>query len=200
MARGKLVLVVCIAFVAGFGIGSVWRHQPPVKKVSSSRRAPSPHPVATDADVRSLEARRLTIPVQGIDLRQVKDTFNEVRGSGRHEATDIMAPRGSPILAADDGLIKKLFTSRLGGLTIYQFDASQTYCYYYAHLDRYAEGVYEGQPVHRGDRIGYVGSTGDAAANTPHLHFAIFKLGPEKKWWQGTPIDPYPILMVSRSN
>jgi peptidoglycan LD-endopeptidase LytH len=102
------------------------------------------------------------------------------------------------VIAVDDGKVKKLFLSVRGGLTVYQFDTAETYCYYYAHLDRYAEDLREGQFLKRGDRIGYVGTTGDAAADSPHLHFAIFKLGPEKHWWQGAPINPYPILILGR--
>jgi murein DD-endopeptidase MepM/ murein hydrolase activator NlpD len=127
------------------------------------------------------------------------DTFNDARGGGErtHEATDIMAPRGTPVHAVDNGLIKKLFVSDQGGNTIYQFDTPETYTFYYAHLDRYADGLKEGMLVKRGDVIGYVGSTGNAAPDAPHLHFAIFELGPEKNWWQGKPVNPYPIL-VSR--
>ena len=92
----------------------------------------------------------------------------------------------------EDGIIKKLFLSKPGGITIYQFDPTETYAYYYAHLDRYADGLAEGAMVKRGQLIGYVGMTGNAA--TPHLHFAIFRLGPEKRWWKGEALDPYPIF------
>lgn len=138
----------------------------------------------------------LLLPVQGIQPAQLHDTFNEARGGGTrpHEALDIMAARGTPVLAAIDGTVEKLFTSVPGGLTIYEFDRDRTRAYYYAHLDRYAEGLAEGQALRRGDVIGYVGSTGNAAEEAPHLHFAIFVLGPEKHWWQGTAIDPYPLL------
>jgi len=125
------------------------------------------------------------------------DTFSEARNGRPHEAIDIMAPRGTLVLAIDDGVIQKLFTSKQGGLTVYQFDTEQIYCYYYAHLDRYAEGLAERKFLRRGDRIGYVGSTGDASPQAPHLHLAIFQLGPEKRWWEGTPINPYPILMAA---
>lgn len=138
----------------------------------------------------------LLLPVQGIQPSQLHDTFNEARGGGTrpHEALDIMAPRGTPVLAAVDGTVEKLFNSVPGGLTIYEFDRDRGRAYYYAHLDRYAEGLAEGQALRRGDVIGYVGSTGNAAEDAPHLHFAIFVLGPEKHWWQGTAIDPYPLL------
>jgi murein DD-endopeptidase MepM/ murein hydrolase activator NlpD len=138
----------------------------------------------------------LVMPVEGARAADLHDSFAETRGSSRkHEAIDIMAPRGTPVLAAVDGTIEKLFTSKPGGLTIYEFDRDRNYCYYYAHLDRYAEDLREGQLVHRNDRLGYVGSTGDAAAEAPHLHFAILQLGPEKRWWVGTPINPYPLLL-----
>lgn len=141
----------------------------------------------------------LVMPVQGAHATDLHDSFGQTRGgTHRHEAIDIMAPRGTPVVAAVDGSIEKLFTSREGGLTIYEFDRDRNYCYYYAHLDRYAEGVKEGQLVHRGDRVGYVGSTGDASAEAPHLHFTIFQLGPEKRWWLGTPINPYPFLLATR--
>ena len=116
--------------------------------------------------------------------------------SGRpHEAADILAPRGTPVHAIDDGVIQKLFLSKPGGLTIYEFDRQGIFCYYYAHLNGYAEGIKEGLRVNRGDVIGYVGTTGNAPPDTPHLHLTIFKLGPKKHWWQGTPINPYPILI-----
>ena len=105
-----------------------------------------------------------------------------------------MAPRGTPVVAVDDGKVVKLFNSKPGGLTVYQFDPDEKLAYYYAHLDRYAPGLAEGTVVKRGDVIGYVGSTGNANPDAPHLHFAVFVLGPEKRWWQGTPINPYPLL------
>jgi murein DD-endopeptidase MepM/ murein hydrolase activator NlpD len=98
------------------------------------------------------------------------------------------------VLAVDDGTIAKLFLSKPGGITIYQFDATSSYAYYYAHLSRYAEGLQERAAVARGQVIGYVGTTGNAPPETPHLHFAIFQLTEQKRWWQGTAIDPYPLL------
>jgi peptidoglycan LD-endopeptidase LytH len=141
----------------------------------------------------------LVMPVEGARAEDLRDSFEEARGSTRrHEAIDIRAPRGTPVVAAVDGSIEKLFTSKQGGLTVYEFDHDRNYCYYYAHLDHYAEDVREKQLVRRGDRLGYVGSTGDASAEAPHLHFAIFRLGPEKQWWVGTPINPYPFLLGTR--
>ena len=137
----------------------------------------------------------LLIPVRGITAAQLSNTFDDARGQGRvHEAIDIMAPRGTPVLAVADGTVEKLFTSDRGGLTIYQFEPTGRHAYYYAHLDRYAAGLEEGDALRRGDVIGYVGSTGNASNDAPHLHFGIFVLGPEKRWWEGTAINPYPIL------
>lgn len=138
---------------------------------------------------------QLLLPVAGVRADQLQDTYSDARGQGRsHDAIDIMAPTGTPVLAVDDGTITKLFNSKPGGLTIYQFDPRAEYAYYYAHLDRYADGLREGQSVSRGDVIGYVGFSGNASPAAPHLHFAIILLGPEKNWWQGTPINPYTAL------
>jgi peptidoglycan LD-endopeptidase LytH len=140
-------------------------------------------------------AMRLLVPVAGVDPSTLTPSFDDSRGSRRsHRAIDIFAPRGTPVVAALDGHIVKLFTSAAGGLTIYQFDLEEEYCYYYAHLDAYAANLTEGQAVARGETVGYVGTTGNAPATTPHLHFAIFKLGPDKRWWEGEALDPYPVL------
>ena len=152
--------------------------------------------VAHGAAVETLRDRDLKLPVEGIDDDDLRDTFFDTRGGGRpHEALDIMAPRGTPVLAVEDGTIAKLFLSQGGGgITIYQFDPSRQFSYYYAHLDRYASGLQEGQSVRRGDVIGYVGSTGNASPDAPHLHFGIFRLTPERSWWKGEPINPHPVL------
>lgn len=153
-------------------------------------------PVAvTNAPPPTANANGLIVPVQGIPREALHDTFSDARGSERsHEALDIMAARGTPVVAAVDGHIEKLFDSVPGGLTIYQFDPAGRHAYYYAHLDRYAAGLEEGDAVAQGEVIGYVGSTGNASDDAPHLHFAIFVLGPEKHWWEGTAINPYPLL------
>jgi murein DD-endopeptidase MepM/ murein hydrolase activator NlpD len=140
----------------------------------------------------------LKLPVDGVDRKDLSNTFTDARGSRTHEALDILAPRGTKVLAVEDGRIQKLFTSKAGGLTIYEFDPTQTFAYYYAHLDRYESGLQEGQTVKRGDVLGYVGSTGNASPDAPHLHFAIFRLGPEKQWWKGEPINPYLVLSEQR--
>ena len=139
--------------------------------------------------------RAMIIPVQGIERSALRDMFNESRGNRRHEAIDILAPTGTPVIATDDGVVKKLFTSKPGGLTVYQFDPDQRFCYYYAHLDRYAPGLHEGQLLRRGEILGYVGTTGNAG-NTPHLHFALIRLDKDRRWWKGTYVNPYPSLVA----
>jgi murein DD-endopeptidase MepM/ murein hydrolase activator NlpD len=140
--------------------------------------------------------RTIGLPIAGLKRSDLRDTFHEKRGESRaHEAVDIMAPRGTPVLAVVEGNVAKLFKSDPGGLTVYQFDNEREYCYYYAHLDRYAPALQEGMLLRRGDVLGYVGSTGNADPSAPHLHFAMFRLGPDKKWWEGEPVDPYPLLM-----
>lgn len=151
-----------------------------------------PYNAPGDAGITDLAGKRLLLPVQGYRAQDLRNTFDDSRSGGRvHEAIDIMAPRNTPVVAVEEGRIAKLFQSDLGGITIYQFDPSETYTYYYAHLERYANGLKEGDHVHRGQVIGYVGSTGNAGPDNPHLHFAIFRMGPEKSWWKGTPINPY---------
>lgn len=155
--------------------------------------------VADDPDASGnlalLRARNLQIPVAGVDRRALASSFGDARGSSRvHEALDILAPRGTPVVATEAGTIVKLFQSVRGGTTIYQFDPTGAFCYYYAHLDSYAPGLVQGDTVERGQTIGYVGTTGNAPPQTPHLHFAIFRLGPERHWWEGVAIDPYQVL------
>lgn len=137
----------------------------------------------------------LLIPIEGVRADQLQDTFNNPRGAERgHEAIDILAPKGTAVHAVADGRVAKLFTSRQGGLTVYQYDTSEKFAYYYAHLDHYEAGLTEGTMLRRGDLIGAVGVSGNANPATPHLHFAVFLLGDEKKWWQGSPINPYPLM------
>jgi peptidoglycan LD-endopeptidase LytH len=142
-----------------------------------------------------LAARRLTIPVAGFPSEKLVRSYHDSRsGQREHEAIDILAPRHTPVVAVEDGTVAKLFTSKAGGLTVYQFDPSQRYSYYYAHLDRYTEGLKEGDRVTRGQVLGYVGTSGNAPKDTPHLHFAVYRLTADRRWWEGTPIDPYDIL------
>jgi murein DD-endopeptidase MepM/ murein hydrolase activator NlpD len=150
--------------------------------------------VIHDVVVQEQTPSGIIIPVAGIQRSQLRDNFADPRTGHVHNALDIMAPRGTPVLAAVDGSVRKLFTSRAGGLTIYEFDRGEEKVYYYAHLDHYAQGLHEGSQIARGDVIGYVGTTGNAPANSPHLHFAIQVLPSTKEWWKGRAIDPFPIL------
>jgi murein DD-endopeptidase MepM/ murein hydrolase activator NlpD len=168
---------------------------------TSGRPAPAPptppEPVIgpVPSSPTELEERHLIIPVDGVRPDQLSRQFSDRRGNTRaHEAIDILAPRNTPIRAVEDGTIARLFFSNAGGITIYQFDPSSSFCYYYAHLERYADGLREGDLVRQGQVIGYVGTSGNAPKTTPHLHFAIFRLTDAKRWWEGTPIDPYDVL------
>jgi murein DD-endopeptidase MepM/ murein hydrolase activator NlpD len=145
-----------------------------------------------------LESPTLIVPVQGVQRSQLTDTFTQARESGVrvHDAIDIMAPRGTPVLAATSGTVEKLFTSAAGGLTIYIRLDDRRFIHYYAHLDHYALGLHEGQRVAQGQVIGAVGFTGNASPAAPHLHFAIQVTAPEAKWYDpSTAINPYPLLM-----
>jgi murein DD-endopeptidase MepM/ murein hydrolase activator NlpD len=157
-------------------------------------RPSEPMPVP-DVNGAAVPAGKLMIPVDGVKLSQLTDTYNAPRGSERHhEALDIMAPKGTKVFAVADGKVTKLFTSVPGGLTVYQFEPTEKFAYYYAHLDRYADGIKEGQMLKRGDLVGYVGVSGNSDPNAPHLHFAVVQLTPEKQWWKGTPVNPYPLM------
>lgn len=164
----------------------------PTASIRKSGPTISANTMVFGSDVNDLRARSLAVPVRGLEADDLVSSFHDARGSSRrHEAIDILAAHGTDVLAVEDGKIAKLFTSKAGGLTIYQFDPSEKYVYYYAHLDRYAPGITEGMAVEKGDVIGAVGTTGNAPKNTPHLHFAISKLDPDKRWWGGTALDPF---------
>lgn len=137
----------------------------------------------------------LLIPVVGIKASQLEDTYTDARSQGRtHIGIDIMAACGTNVIAVADGTVAKLFYSKQGGLTVYQFDPTKKFIYYYAHLESYAPGLVEGKQLKRGDLIGMVGFSGNASEAAPHLHFEISVLGPEKLWWKSTAINPYPLL------
>jgi murein DD-endopeptidase MepM/ murein hydrolase activator NlpD len=137
----------------------------------------------------------LIIPLAGVRPDQLRDTFSEARAGGRvHDAIDIPAPHGTPVLAAADGRIVKLFQSALGGTTVYQLSTDGKFVYYYAHLDRYADGLSEGHLARQGETIAYVGDTGNAGAGNYHLHFSIAVISNPKDFWHGQNINPYPLL------
>ncbi len=171
---------------------------PPADSEAPSSTTPAP-PVASmvnEADIVTLKLKNLLIPVQGMTTNQLRDTFYDGRSEGRqHQALDIMAAGGTPVLAAADGKVAKLFQSEKGGITLYQLDSSGLYYYYYAHLQSYADGVVEGKELKRGDVIAYVGDTGNAGAGNFHLHFAVSKPTTTGKWSRGEAINPYPLLV-----
>jgi murein DD-endopeptidase MepM/ murein hydrolase activator NlpD len=167
---------------------------PPAPQPTAARIGPAPAatPVATTGVDAPRTRRR--VPIDGMDIESFKGGFAERRGSRPHDAVDMLSPRNTPVHAVEDGTIAKLFVSKAGGNTIYQFDPSGTLCYYYAHLERYADGLHDGQHVSQGDVIGFVGTSGNAPPNTPHLHFAVFELDADRKWWHGRALDPYQVF------
>jgi murein DD-endopeptidase MepM/ murein hydrolase activator NlpD len=166
----------------------------PSRKAPDTAALPEVHDAGDALGAQWLAQRTLMVPVIGIAPARLSDNFEQSRGKRKHEAMDIMAREGTPVVAVDNGRITKLFTSKPGGLTIYQYDPTGRLAYYYAHLQRYADGVHEGMELRQGDVIGYVGHTGNADARAPHLHFAVFRLGTPPKWWQGDAVNPYPAL------
>jgi murein DD-endopeptidase MepM/ murein hydrolase activator NlpD len=207
LGRGLLVLATAVASAAI--TSAVWLlifnlrdaerpagpSPPPVRAsgaTSPKALAPATAPADRD-DLAVLAAKRLTMPVQGIAPSDLVDTFTQARDGGArpHDAIDILAPRGTPVVAVEDGRILRLFQSRAGGMTIYQADPGGRFHYYYAHLDVYAPGLAEGQAVQRGELLGSVGSSGNADPSAPHLHFAIFRVETGEKWYEGRAINPF---------
>ena len=197
---------VTVSFLIGCVLGAtavlMWVEETGAREESGGRVGSSAQatalPTAARPDSRvpsGLTAGSLLLPVANFPIETLKSEFDDPRSGGRlHRALDLRAPRGTPVLAVTDGVIKKLFTSKAGGLTIYHYDKAEEICYYYAHLDRYADDLREGMKVARGTVIGYVGTTGNAPPDTPHLHFAVTRLPPTKEWWKGEAVDPYPLL------
>ena len=163
---------------------------PPPNAVAGAPSSASPAPAPL------LAKGSLIVPVQGIEPSALRDTYDEQRGGGArtHEALDIPAQRGTPVLSATGGRVLKLFDSKAGGKMVYAADSSERFILMYAHLDSYAPGLAEGQPLRRGQVIGTVGTTGNAPPNVPHLHFAIARSNDVKVWWKGAPVNPYPLL------
>jgi murein DD-endopeptidase MepM/ murein hydrolase activator NlpD len=194
---GLVVAASTLGVATAMAIGQTFQAAPAMPAVAGaalSAGALTP----TSADPPSQPAAptaRLAFPVLGFEDAPLRDTFDERRGVRRHHALDIMAPRGTPVVAADDGRVAKLLRNPIGGITLYQFDREGSRVYYYAHLQSYAPGIAEGREIRRGDLLGFVGSTGNATAHAPHLHFAVYELGDgDKRWWKGRPVNPYPLL------
>jgi murein DD-endopeptidase MepM/ murein hydrolase activator NlpD len=171
--------------------------EPPIPSTPSPKPAPTPSrtPEPLSSDSPAMGSERLIIPVHGVSREQLFDTFTQSRSEGRmHDAIDIPAPVGTPVIAAADGEIVKFHDSVPGGITIYQISADRKYFFYYGHLQRRADGLAEKQFVTRGTTIGYVGDTGNAGAGNYHLHFAISAVIDEKRFWEGLSINPYEVL------
>jgi len=181
----------------------------PAESKPASKAAPSPSGVplmtvseyrpagstSASADVEYLRSRQIIVPVVGADMTRVEDSFNDPRDGERvHRAIDILAPRGTPIISADDGRIVRMTTSTLGGISMYTVDPEHRVVYYYAHMDHYHPSMFVGRALVRGDTIGFVGTTGNAPKDTPHLHFQIMRMPEDGKFWIGEPINPYPLL------
>jgi murein DD-endopeptidase MepM/ murein hydrolase activator NlpD len=189
--------------VAGPLAQSARAPEPVVQGVATGeveRVEPSGSETVTNSDL-ALLTHEIAMPLRDINPDSLRSSFNAPRAGGlrRHEALDIMSPRFTPIFAAVKGRVLKLFTSVAGGLMIYAADSSERFIVLYAHLDHYASGLRDGEPLERGQLIGYVGSTGNASANAPHLHFGILRSADVRRWSKGTAIDPLPILRTAAS-
>jgi murein DD-endopeptidase MepM/ murein hydrolase activator NlpD len=152
--------------------------------------------VVAESELNSLRLSGLLVPVKGISLSKIEDSFDAPRDGGRrHDAVDILAARGTPIVAASDGWVLRVGTNALGGNVVWTSDPDQRFVHYYAHLDRYAKGIRAGERILRGTVLGYVGTTGNAPPNVPHLHFQVMRVNDAKRWWDGTPVNPRPFLV-----
>jgi murein DD-endopeptidase MepM/ murein hydrolase activator NlpD len=206
-SRRLKTLLLALVFLAALGIFLGWlsrrrdyrnvstlsQQQTPKTKDQSPKTQDQIPAQSTTTPI--VQPSGLIIPVAGVTSEQLIDTFSAARGEGRvHDAIDIPAPKDTPVLAAAGGKILKLFQSEAGGTTVYQLSEDEKFIYYYAHLDRYAEGLHEGQIVTQGETIAYVGDTGNAGAGNYHLHFSIALTSDPKRWWQGVNINPYPLL------
>ena len=199
MLRRSVFTIAASLVIAGCRLG----HAPtPGPSRSEGARDPTrgshvalPAGVSPD-DYQYLRDRHILIPVANAKLARIPDSFEDARdGQRRHHAVDIMAPRGTPVIAADDGHVLKLRTGGAGGITLYAVDPQARFVYYYAHLDHYSRGLTEGQAISRGDTIGFVGTSGNAPANTPHLHFQVMRMPEDGRWWTGIPVNPRPLFV-----
>ncbi len=198
LAVGTIVIVTALVtalvtsafWLVAFNFGRGSDVEPPEKVITQTAQ-PDESPDLI------LAPSGLAVPVADIEVGDLVDTYRQSRSGGArvHNAIDIMAPEGRPVLAAADGTVEKLYFSRGGGgITVYVRSPDRRWIYYYAHLKEYAPGLEEGQRVTRGDRIGSVGSTGNASPAGPHLHFAVHRVEPDDPWYEGTPVNPYPLL------
>lgn len=197
LALGALFLAAC-----GGGLRPLPKSAPVPVATPAGNVPATPTVAAADATATGMEAwiaelaaRRLMVPVEGLSAKGVRDTFAAARSGGRtHRAIDFMAPRGTPVLSADDGRVLRLSRNTLGGITIYAIDSSERFVYYYAHLDGYRDGLEKGARLTRGELLGYVGTTGNAPENVPHLHFQVMRWPDDGAYWNGIALDPLPFF------
>lgn len=205
----RLGWIVVVAILAGalaiFGYNIAYGPAGESVSISGDKRIVDPvgGPPVTVAEGVIVGPSGLLVPAAGVGSDQLVDTFTQARAGGArvHDAIDIMAPAGTPVLAAAPGRLEKLFFSEGGGgNTLYVRSSDGRWSYYYAHLQDYAPGLREGQKIARGQKIGTVGSSGNADPAGPHLHFAIHRMEPGDSWWEGTPVNPYPLLAAKPVN
>jgi len=192
-----IAVLVGAATIFAYNIGYGSGHDEVTVAGEKELVEPKGAPPVTAAEGVVIGPAGLAIPVVGVKADQLVDTYTQARAGGQrmHDAIDIMAPLGTPVVAAAPGRVEKLFFSQGGGgISVYIRSDDGRWIYYYAHLNSYAPGLAEGQQIQSGAPVGFVGSTGNANPAGPHLHFAVNRMNPEEKWWQGTPINPYPLL------
>lgn len=189
--RFRIVYLAALAFLALTAVEQHLRADQQATFPSEQLEADRPLRIVSE------KTADLLIPVAGVEKTALRNDWGDIRGGGarRHTAIDILAPRGTRALACVSGSIMKLHDSPAGGHTLYLVDETRSRIYYYAHLDKYADGIEAGVKVAQGDVIGFVGSTGNAPETTPHLHFGIERMPATGEWWKGEPINPYPILV-----
>jgi peptidoglycan LD-endopeptidase LytH len=177
-------------------IAAMTAHEGPIPSpgIDTAAAGGPSYPAVSGSDIDVLRTHAPVIPVAGVKPQDLIDSFDQLRGTHRHNALDIMAPRGTAVLSADAGRVLKLHNSVAGGLTVYVADPTEHYILMYGHLDRYRPGLAEGTSVKKGEILGYVGSTGNANPAAPHLHLTITRSDNMKEWWKGTPINPFLIL------
>ena len=197
----SLLLVLACAACARQRIGVVTPPAPVARsstpRVVLASSALGAASVSGAETVNYILAHGMAVPVAGMTASELQDTFDEGRSSGRvHRALDILAPRGTPVVAADSGRVLRISVNSLGGNTIYATDPLGRVVYYYAHLDRYRDGLVQGATIARGDTLGFVGTTGNAPKDTPHLHFQVMRMPADGKYWDGEAINPYPLFLL----
>ena len=185
---------------SGSAMASSPAKAPPTPRELAADTLLAPAPVSDSNAVRPTPAElaqlagEMIVPVVGVKPDDLLDTFDEPRGTRRHNALDIPAPRGTPVVSATGGKVLRLFPSQAGGLMVYASDPTDRFVLMYGHLDGYAKGIADGMPLARGDTIGFVGTTGNAPPNLPHLHFGVARTSNVARWWTGMPVDPRPLL------